>query len=123
MTPPSQNYLRAHRKKSHLTQRELARIVGYRHAGPILRHEHFRSTPPLVIAVGYEIVFRVPITQIFAALREVVAEDIEARLAELEASLGNRSARERNAKVIAQKLLWLAERKTQILPTSHSDDV
>lgn len=97
--------------------------MGYRHPGPILRHEHFRSTPPLAVAVGYEIVFRVPIAQIFADLREVVAKDIEARLAEFEASLGDHSARERNAKVIAQKLLWLAERKTQILPTGHSDDV
>lgn len=123
MTPTLRNNLRHQRRKSQLTQRELARLMGYRHAGPILRHEHSRATPPLAVAVGYEIVFRVPVAQIFTELREVLARDIEARLADLEASLGDHSARERNAKVIAQKLLWLAQRKTQILPTIHSDDV
>jgi len=37
MTNTPSNLLRTHRKNSGLTQRELARVLGYRHAGPVLR--------------------------------------------------------------------------------------
>src|SRR5229473_1003129 len=91
------NYLRVHRRRVGLSQHELGRVLGYQDEGPISRHERFHSMPPLVIALSYEIVFRVPVSEIFAGLRDTVEADIEERLAELENRLQQGSVRDRHA--------------------------
>jgi hypothetical protein len=74
--------------------------------------------PDLPIALGYEIVFRVPVSELFAGLHDEVAVEIEARLATLEERLGRRSARDHDAKATARKLLWLSERKNALCESS-----
>jgi transcriptional regulator with XRE-family HTH domain len=106
------NYLRTHRRRIGFTQRDLARVLGYdADRGSISRHERFHSAPPLAVAIGYEIIFRVPISEIFAGLRDEIENEIEERLAELEEVLGKRSGTDRNALAIARTLMWLCERK------------
>jgi|HubBroStandDraft_2_1064218.scaffolds.fasta_scaffold327670_2 DNA-binding XRE family transcriptional regulator len=105
------NYVRIHRRKVGLSQRELGRVLGYQDEFSISKHEQFHSTPTLVTALGYEIVFRVPVSEIFAGLKDQVEEDIEQRLVELELRLGQRGAGDRRAATIARKLEWLCERK------------
>ncbi len=105
------NYLRTHRRNVGLTQRELGRILGHANEGPVSRHERFRATPSLVVALGYEIVFRVHVSEIFAGLRDEVEEDVETKLVELEEQLGQRSARGRDANATARKLMWLSGRR------------
>jgi len=107
------NYLKAHRKKSGLGQREMGKLLGYSDPGQVSRHEQSRSTPPLTIALAYELIFKVPISAIFVGVRGSIQRDIESKLQELEAELLNRSARDRDANLIAQKLVWLNERKNQ----------
>jgi DNA-binding XRE family transcriptional regulator len=104
------NYLRTHRRNVGLTQPELARILGHCNEGPVSRHERFRATPSLVVALSYEIIFRASVSEIFAGLRDEVGEDVERRLAAFEADLQLRSARDRDANAIARKLMWLSER-------------
>jgi DNA-binding XRE family transcriptional regulator len=111
MTHTLPNDLRTHRRTSGFSQRDLAHVVGYRHAGPVSRHETLRATPSLAVAFGYEAALRVPATRIFFGLRNQVESDVEERIAELEAALGEHSAKERNAKAIAQRLTWLAQRR------------
>lgn len=105
------NYLRTHRKKTGLSQRDVGRVLGYQDEGPISRHEQFHSAPPLLIALGYEVVFRVPISEIFAGLRDAVEQDVEERLSELEQELQKRSGKGRHAAGTARKLEWISERK------------
>jgi DNA-binding XRE family transcriptional regulator len=105
------NYLRTHRRKVGLTQRELGHILGHCNEGPMFRHERFRATPSLVVALSYEIIFRVPISEIFAGLRDEVEGHVEERLAAFENDLQQRSAKDRNANAIARKLMWLSERR------------
>jgi DNA-binding XRE family transcriptional regulator len=105
------NDIRIHRRRTGLSQRDLGEVLGYLSEGPVTRHEDGRQLPSLRIAVCYEIIFRVPISEIFTSIREEVAVDIEARLTELEYRLGQHSARERNAMAIARKLAWLYERR------------
>ena len=105
------NYIRVHRRRSGLTQTELGRLVGYQDAETIARHERSEFMPPLEIAISYEIVFRVPIAEMFAGLRGPLEVRIEASLAELEEELGRRSIREGNAYATARKLMWLKERR------------
>ena len=104
------NYLRMHRRKSGLSQRELERVLGY-HRGAVSQHEVVKAIPPLRVAIAYEIIYRTPVAELFAGLRDAIADQIEARLAVMEEDFGQRSARGRQANATAKKLMWLAERK------------
>lgn len=51
--PQLASRVRSHRKKSGLSQKDLARIVGLAEAR-VSRHERFGIVPPLSIALSYE---------------------------------------------------------------------
>jgi transcriptional regulator with XRE-family HTH domain len=109
----AENYLIAHRKKSGLNQREMGKLLGYRDSGQVSRYERSKSIPPLNTAIAYELIFRMPVSQIFVGMRESIEHKVEGRLSQLEAELGNRSATDRDANLVAQKLVWLSERKSR----------
>jgi len=104
------NYLRAHRKKSGLSQRDVGKLMGYKDPGQISRHERGTTNPPLAAALAYEMIFRAPVASIFAGTRDSVARDVEMKLKEMGAAMGSRSAHNRNANLVAQKLSWVSER-------------
>jgi len=105
------NYLRSHRRRSGLSQRELAQIAGFDTAFPVSRHERSATLPALMIALSYEIIFRAPIHELFPGLYRSVEARIEKRLAEMETELGQSTAEGRKAAFIARKLEWLNERR------------
>jgi transcriptional regulator with XRE-family HTH domain len=107
------NYVRAHRKRAGLSQLELAVILGYRNEGVISRHELFRSVPPLLMALGYEVVFQTSVSELFPGLRETVENAIETSLAEFESALRKQKnqAPRSQVPVITRKLEWLNERR------------
>lgn len=108
---PLVNYVRAHRRRANLTQRDLAQMLGYTKEGAVARHEQFRSLPPLLIALGYEVVFRVPVAELFPGLKQTVEFGIEKRIAEFEQDLRVRTGTWPQAALIARKLEWLSERR------------
>ena len=107
------NYVRAHRKRAGLSQLELALILGYRNEGVISRHELFRSVPPLLMALGYEVVFQTPVSELFPGLRETVENGIESSLAEFESALRKQKSEAARSQVpvITRKLEWINERR------------
>lgn len=105
------NTIRVHRRGAGLSQREVGWVLGYPNEGAMARHEQCRATPSLRIAIAYERIFHIPVSEIFGGLSDEVGGDIEMRLAQLEERLGQRSARERDAMTTARKLMWLAERR------------
>ncbi len=109
----AENYLRTHRKQSGLSQQEMGRLLGYKGAGEVSRHEQSTSIPPLMTALAYEAIFRVPVSAIFGGMHESIRRDIENRLQQLEAELQNRDAADPDANLVAQKLVWLNERKSR----------
>lgn len=112
MTPDQiASYLRTHRKKSGLSQRELASILGFLSEIQISRHERSVTIPGLLIALGYEAIFRAPISEIFPGLYQTVEASIEERLAEMEKNLQQSTTKGRKASSIARKLEWLWERR------------
>lgn len=111
---PLASYLRTHRRKSGLTQHELARILGYAHGGPISRHELAADAPSFLAGLSYEAVFRISVSEMFPGIYEEIEKTIESRLAEFERDLTGRSATGADAKAIAQKLEWLWARKNGI---------
>ena len=109
---PLVNYLRAHRRKAGLTQNDLAQITGYDNDGVISRHERLDGIPPLLIALTYQVVFRVHVSEMFIGLTQTVEVDVETRLAKFEEYLGQQSASGPRAAAIARKLEWLNERRS-----------
>jgi len=105
------SYLKAHRRKSGLSQRELGLLVGYTDEGQVSRHERSKKTPPLIVALGYEVIFRVSVSVLFPGIFGEVTRVVEGNLAAFEKELGQRSARGRGAYETAQKLIWLAHRR------------
>ena len=105
------SYLRMYRKKSWLSQRELAEVLGLITEWRISEHERSISVPHLLTAMSYEIVFNVPISKLFPGIYETVRENIESRLGKLESRLQESNAKGRAAVPIARKLEWLCERK------------
>jgi transcriptional regulator with XRE-family HTH domain len=114
MTHPHHgSYLRSHRKRSGLSQKEVANILGYLHEGEISRHERLLSIPPFHVALAYEALYRVPVAEIFPGTYESRKQEIEAKLARLVEALHERTARGREGAMIARKLEWVWERENQ----------
>lgn len=117
------SYLRSHRKRSGLSQRDVAQILGYLHEGEVSRHEQFSSAPPLRIALGYEALFKVSVSELFPHEFNAVKQEVEQRLKRLAESLQNSTARGREATLIARKIEWMWERDNQqtALFTPHAE--
>jgi DNA-binding XRE family transcriptional regulator len=104
-------YLRFLRRKSGLSQRELAQIIGNVTASQISRHERSISPPTLLTAFGYQALFKKPVSDIFPGLYYTVEAGVEGRLEAFESELGNSPAKGRFAVPVARQTEWLWERK------------
>lgn len=104
------NYLKTFRLRAGLTQDEVGELLGYTDGGEVSHHELSKGAPALEVALAYEIVLRAPISVLFAGMRGDVERDTEARLRNLETSLGHRSGKDHDAKITAHKLMWLSRR-------------
>jgi transcriptional regulator with XRE-family HTH domain len=114
------SYLGSHRKRSGLSQKELGQLLGYPSEGTVSRHERLCSTPPFQVALGYEAVFRIPVSELFPGAFERIRQDVEARIAHMERKLQDSTAKGREAARIARKLEWIWERQNQEqIPPSH----
>lgn len=105
------SHIRTHRKRSGLTQRELARLIGHRTGAKVSRHERGLTIPTLPVALSYEAIFKVPISELFPGVQEAIIKSTEARLAKLELTLGRMSAGDRDADATARKLQFISARK------------
>src|SRR5438876_892507 len=84
------NYLRAHRRRCGLSQRELGILVGYGHAHAVSKHERSKSAPPFLVALGYEIVFEMPVAQLFPGFRSVMTGAVARNIQDLRLDIANR---------------------------------
>ena len=104
-----ENYLRTYRKRSGLTQRDVAFLVGCRNGAQVSRYEKRRRLPPLRTALACEAAFGVPVSVLFAGLREAAGQAVGERLGALKSRLETNPSQGRDARLAAQKLRWLAE--------------
>lgn len=100
------NYLRAHRRRSGLSQRDLGILVGYGHAHAISKHERSKSVPPLLIALAYEIIFEIPVGKLFTGFRSVVTQSVARNIQDLKTDLAS-SRRRSNP----EKTKWLTNQR------------
>jgi len=108
-----QNYLRMYRKRSGLTQREVAFLLGCENGAQVSRYEKRRRLPPLRTALACETVLGIPIAELFAGMNDAVGKEVRKRLLGLRSKLQGKvsgGARKSEVRINEQKLRWLAER-------------
>lgn len=99
------NYLRTCRKRSGLTQGDIAYLLGTEDGTQLSRYERRRHAPALRTALALEALFGAPVSEMFAGVYESVEKDLKRRARKLAADL-----RTENGKNRAQKLQWLVDR-------------
>lgn len=74
------NYIRTHRKRAHLTQNEVAFLIGTKSSANICRHEHLEQTPNLQTLLAYEILFRTPVRNLYSGVHQDVEQKLMFRI-------------------------------------------
>lgn len=97
------NYLRTYRKRSGLSQDEVAFLLGCHFGTKVSRYERFEREPNLRTALTYEIIFRIDLSELFAGIYQQVERDAAKRARTLERSLARQDKVER--KLAALKLI------------------
>ena len=73
------NYLVSSRKRLALSQDEVAFLMGRRGGAKVSRYEAFARVPNLETALAFEVIYGKPIAELFAGMREEIAEEIRKR--------------------------------------------
>ena len=67
-----QNYLRTYRKRSSLSQDEVAFLLGCQSGTKVSRYEHSQRKPTLETLFAYEVMFGAPARELFAGVYQMV---------------------------------------------------
>lgn len=78
-----QNNLVLYRRRMGFTQKHVARLLGHRDTTMVSHYEHGRTLPPLPLALGLEIIFRVPVAFLFPGMYD----DIKGKIRKQEETL------------------------------------
>jgi transcriptional regulator with XRE-family HTH domain len=62
------NDLVLYRKRMGFSQKQVARLLGHRDTSMVSHYEHNRALPPLAVALGLEIIYRVPVAFLFPGM-------------------------------------------------------
>lgn len=73
------NYVRTYRKRTGLTQDEIAFLLGCRDGSRVSKYESFVRNPNLETALAYKAVFRAPVCELFAGLDQKVEAAVHNR--------------------------------------------
>jgi transcriptional regulator with XRE-family HTH domain len=77
------NYIRAYRKKSGLSQREVAYLLGCDTGAQVSLYERRRRMPPVQTALACQAVFGTPVADLFAGTYETTAKEVKRRAQKL----------------------------------------
>jgi transcriptional regulator with XRE-family HTH domain len=88
---PYPSYLRTHRKRWALTQRELAALLGARSASQIAEYELLAHDPNAEALIAFEFIFGEPARRIFPALYASVEVEVTRNSAFLAEALAGRN--------------------------------
>ena len=73
------NYLRNFRKRSGLTQEEIAFLLGYHTGAQLSRYENLSREPSLATAFACQAIYRVPVHELFPGIYTVVESQVKRR--------------------------------------------
>jgi len=98
------NYLKAFRKRSALSQEDVAYLLGTQSGAKVCRYERFAQEPGLRTALAFEVMFQKSISELFPGLFEEIQKDVRARAKKLK----EKSSKSRINPVVTRKLQTLA---------------
>lgn len=90
---PLNFYLRSYRRHAHLTQEELAHLLGAATAAKVSRYESGNRIPSLQTGLAYEAALGVPVSKLFRGTYEEIRELVEERRRKLRAEKERRQAK------------------------------
>jgi transcriptional regulator with XRE-family HTH domain len=73
------NYLRTTRKRTALSQEEVAFLLGNHGGAKLCRHERFACQPKLETVLAFEAIFQKPASELFAGLYQEVQRGVVTR--------------------------------------------
>jgi transcriptional regulator with XRE-family HTH domain len=76
MSRKLQNYLRTYRKQVGLSQKEVAFLLGLKSGATVSRYEVFQRLSILETILAYEVIFGVPVRELFGGVFEKVNQDV-----------------------------------------------
>ena len=79
MSHKLENYLRTYRKRSGLSQDEVAYLLGCQNGTKVSRYERFSRKPSLETLFAYEVVFGAPARELFAGVYQKVEKKMLSR--------------------------------------------
>jgi transcriptional regulator with XRE-family HTH domain len=95
------NYIRAYRKKSGLSQREVAYLLGCDTGAQVSRYERRRRMPPAQTALACQAVFGTPVADFFAGSYETAAKEVKRRAQKLGLELQKSTGKRKGSSVAA----------------------
>lgn len=98
---PLQNYVRTFRRRSGLSQKELAALLGAVSGGKISRYERSSRFPPALTVFALEVIFGKPAHDLFAGSYASVRRTVRARARKLIRRLGRLPPDQRTARKLA----------------------
>lgn len=111
-------YVRAHRRRWGLTQRELGWLVGLSSRTAVSRIEMSKRKPTTETVIACAIVFDLPLDAIFPGLHEEIERGVFRRATELREQLGNQTNELslRKCVLLDEVLARIIKRSQQLLP-------
>ena len=88
MTKYMPHYMRRYRVRAGLTQGEMSHLLGSDSQPTIAHYEVLRREPDLRSALAYQVVFGVPLEELFPGIYDHVEQEVTKRAAELRGRLG-----------------------------------
>lgn len=76
---PLSNYLRTFRKRSGLSQDELAALLGCKHGSMVSRYERGDRAPSLETLIAYEVIFQSSARELFRGVHDRVRGSVRQR--------------------------------------------
>ncbi len=79
MSAPLNTYLKTHRLRTGLTEEDVAFLIGAASGVIVSRHEQLGRQPNLLTVLAYAVIYRAPVTELFAGLCQKVERETLAR--------------------------------------------
>jgi len=95
------NYLRTYRKHSGLSQSDISFLIGLKDKSELSRYERRIRQPSLRTALACQAVFGTPVSELFAGINDLVAQDAKGQMVKLRARLQRKIATANSTNVIA----------------------
>jgi transcriptional regulator with XRE-family HTH domain len=106
--PKLDNYLRAYRKRSGLSQAHLAYLAGCKSRSLISEYERRNAMPPLPIALALQVALDVPVSELYAGKYASIKKEVRQRARHLASELRAKNPK-RGKSLMLYRLQWLVD--------------